>query len=79
LAGPWTTANPLPTVQVAGTPPNVDTWYPPTVNNPLPVVVVTRAATTNEFVEAALIEDAPQDGRLYARCNGAWVPIGVQE
>jgi hypothetical protein len=79
LAGPWTTANPLPTVQVAGPAPNVDGWYPPTTNNPLPVVIVTRAAAEARPAGEVILEDAPHDGRLYARRNGEWVPIGVQQ
>lgn len=27
------------------------------------------------YVRAGLIEDAPTDGRIYARMNGAWVDI----
>ena len=40
LRGPWTADNPLPVVQVAGPPPNVQGHYPPTVDNPLAVYVV---------------------------------------
>jgi hypothetical protein len=55
-----------PVVVRAGVPPDVDDWYPPTILDPLPVVFVARRAG---------IEDAPQDGRIYGRCNGRWVPI----
>jgi hypothetical protein len=40
LSGPWTADNPLPVTQVAGPPPNVEGWYPPTVESPLPVYIV---------------------------------------
>ena len=77
LGGPWTADNPLPVVEVAGTPPNVDTWYPPTVDNPLPVYVVTGTLRTEAQPAVQYIEDAPHDGRVYARKDGQWVPIGV--
>jgi hypothetical protein len=75
LGGPWTADNPLPVVEVAGPPPNVEGWYPPTVDNPLPVYIVTMAGAEIRQI----VEDAPHDGRVYGRRNGAWVAIGVQD
>jgi hypothetical protein len=63
-----------PIIQRAGDPPNVQGWYPPSITNPLPVYFVTRRAGPTR----AGIEDAPQDSRVYGRCNGRWVAIDVQ-
>jgi hypothetical protein len=80
LGGPWTVDNPLPVTQVAGEPPNVEGWFPPTVDNPLPVYIVTTlTADVAGRGSVAIVEDAPRDGRIYARKDGAWVAIGVQE
>jgi hypothetical protein len=79
IGGPWTADNPLPVVEVTNTPPNVRHWYPPTVDDPLPVYIVTGARVATFPAEPAPIEDAPHDGRVYARRNGEWVPIGVQQ
>jgi hypothetical protein len=84
VGGPWSLNNPVPVVQVAGPPPNVQGWYPPTTANPLAVAVVSGPATTEQQpgepeVRQAGIDEAPQDGRVYARRNGQWVAIGGQQ
>jgi hypothetical protein len=40
LGGPWTIDNPLPVIQVTGTPQPVAGFFPPTVDNPMPVYIV---------------------------------------
>jgi hypothetical protein len=89
IGGSWSEDNPLPVVQVTAQPPNVQHYYPPTVDNPIPVYVVRgnlvvdpRPAAPEQPAERPpdarqYIEEAPQDGRVYARRNGQWVPIGV--
>jgi hypothetical protein len=79
LRGPWTADNPLPVVEVTAVPPAVEHWYPPTVDNPLPVYIVARAGAEARPAGEVILEDAPHDGRVYARRNGEWVPIGVQQ
>jgi hypothetical protein len=79
LGGPWTADNPLPVTQVAGAPPNVQGYYPPTVDNPLPVYIVSGAVGATQTPEPSGIGEPPDDGRVYARKHGAWVPIGVQD
>jgi hypothetical protein len=68
----------MPVVEVAGPPPNVEGWYPPTLANPLAVYIVSAPLGQTRPGEAG-IDEAPQDGRVYARCRGQWVPIGVQQ
>ena len=121
LGGPWTVDHPLPVTQVAGAPQPVAGFFPPTVDNPIPVHIVSSDGNTENIQEppdaelygrrgpsgsggwdlipahpvggppggrpplaeagrgVAIIEDAPHDGRVYARKNGAWVAIGVQD
>jgi hypothetical protein len=82
IRGPWTEDHPLPVVEIKGkSPPKVEHYFPPTVDNPLPVYIVHGNPDKPGQTPAgrAIIEDAPHDGRVYARCRGEWVPIGVQQ
>jgi hypothetical protein len=79
IRGPWTEDHPLPVIEIKGRePPKVERYFPPTADNPLPVYIV-HGKPDHPVAAEMGIEDAPHDGRVYARRNGAWVPIGVQQ
>jgi hypothetical protein len=82
IRGPWTEDHPLPVIEIKGaSPPKVEHYFPPTADNPLPVYIVHGKPDKPEQgpAEPAPLEDAPRDGRIYARRNGEWIPIGVQQ